>query len=163
MLSISTGRNQSMKVCGVYIFQQKEYNYKVITRCDIILQAYYITDRHKSIIYIYERYKKSSWAIRDIPWTHQEELDREELQLVSLLHKISSIIGRRVHFSPSFRSLDMQVLGSHKATQRVIKWDQVACIIKHMCIDKIDPEKHVLKNISWTHTWSWSEASSNVL
>jgi len=33
-----------MKVRGVYTFQQKEYNYKVITRRDIILQAYYITE-----------------------------------------------------------------------------------------------------------------------
>jgi len=51
MLSISTGRNQNIKVRVDNKVQHKEYNYKVFTRHGIILQVYYITDRHKSTIY----------------------------------------------------------------------------------------------------------------
>jgi len=40
-----------MKVRSVYTFQHKEYNYKVITERDIILQVHYITSRYKSKIY----------------------------------------------------------------------------------------------------------------
>ena len=47
MLGISRGRNQSTKVCGALYIPIYEYNYKVITGCDIILQEYYITDRPK--------------------------------------------------------------------------------------------------------------------
>ena len=46
-LSISTGKNQRTKYVVHYTFQQYEYNYKVITGCDTILQEYYITDRRK--------------------------------------------------------------------------------------------------------------------
>ena len=50
-LSISASKNQSIRVCGVlcsvlYI-PTYEYNYRVITRYDTILQEYYITDRCK--------------------------------------------------------------------------------------------------------------------
>ena len=51
VLSISTGKNQSTKVRSIYTFQHKEYNYKVITECDIILQVHYIIARNKSKIY----------------------------------------------------------------------------------------------------------------
>ena len=47
MLSISVGKNQSRKVRGTLYILTYEYNYKVITRCDTILQEYYITDRRK--------------------------------------------------------------------------------------------------------------------
>ena len=47
MLSISTGKNQSMKVYGALYIPTYEYNYKVITGCDTILNEYYITDRCK--------------------------------------------------------------------------------------------------------------------
>ena len=40
-LSISTGKNQSIKVHGALYIPIYEYNYKVIIRCDTI---YYITD-----------------------------------------------------------------------------------------------------------------------
>ena len=46
-ISISTGKNQSMKVRGALYILTCEYNYKVITECDTILQEYYITDRRK--------------------------------------------------------------------------------------------------------------------
>jgi len=46
-LSISTGKNQSTKARGALYIPIYEYNYKVITRCDTILQEYYITDRRK--------------------------------------------------------------------------------------------------------------------
>ena len=36
-----------MNVRGALYIPAKEYNYKVITGCDIILQEYYIIDRHK--------------------------------------------------------------------------------------------------------------------
>ena len=36
-----------MKVCGALYIPTYEYNYKVITGCDTILQYYYITDRRK--------------------------------------------------------------------------------------------------------------------
>jgi len=48
MLSISTDKNQCTKVHGVLYIPTKEYNYKVITGCDIILQADYITRGCKS-------------------------------------------------------------------------------------------------------------------
>ena len=47
MLSISTGKNQSMKVRGVLYLPINQYNYKVITSCDTILQEFYITNRRK--------------------------------------------------------------------------------------------------------------------
>jgi len=46
-LSISTGKNQSTEARGASYIPTYEYNYKVITRCDTILQEYYITDRRK--------------------------------------------------------------------------------------------------------------------
>jgi len=46
-LSISTFKNQSTEVCDVLYILTYEYNYKVITGCDTILQEYYITDRRK--------------------------------------------------------------------------------------------------------------------
>ena len=46
-LSISTGNNQSTKACSALYILTYEYNYKVITGCDIILQEYYITNRYK--------------------------------------------------------------------------------------------------------------------
>jgi len=36
-----------MKVCGALYIPTYEYNYRVITRCDTILQEYYITGRRK--------------------------------------------------------------------------------------------------------------------
>ena len=47
MLSISTGKNQSLKIRGALYIPTYEYNYKVITRCDTLVQEYYITDRRK--------------------------------------------------------------------------------------------------------------------
>ena len=44
-LSISTGKNQSSEIRGALHIQIYEYNYKVITRSDIILHEYYIIDR----------------------------------------------------------------------------------------------------------------------
>ena len=41
MLSISTRKNQSTKVRGALHIPTHEYNYKVITECDTILQEYY--------------------------------------------------------------------------------------------------------------------------
>jgi len=35
-----------MEVRGTLYILTYEYNYKVITRCETILQEYYITDRH---------------------------------------------------------------------------------------------------------------------
>jgi len=46
MLSISTVKNQSTEARGALYIPTYEYNYKVITRCDTILQENYITDRH---------------------------------------------------------------------------------------------------------------------
>ena len=46
-LSISASKNQSTKVHGVLYIPTYEYNYKVITVCDTILQEYYITERRK--------------------------------------------------------------------------------------------------------------------
>ena len=46
-LSIITSKNQSTKIYGALYIPTYEYNYKIITRCDIILQEYYIIDRHK--------------------------------------------------------------------------------------------------------------------
>jgi len=46
-LSISTGKNQSTEISGALYILTYEYNYKVITRGDTILQEYYITDRQK--------------------------------------------------------------------------------------------------------------------
>ena len=45
--SIGTGKNQSSKICIALCITIYEYNYKVITKCDTILQEYYIIDRRK--------------------------------------------------------------------------------------------------------------------
>ena len=47
MLSISTDKNQNTKVRSALYILTYEYNYKVITGCDTILQEYYITDKRK--------------------------------------------------------------------------------------------------------------------
>jgi len=46
-LSISTRKNQSMKVRGALYIPTYKYNYKIITGSDTILQEYYITNRRK--------------------------------------------------------------------------------------------------------------------
>ena len=46
-LSISTSKNQSTEARGALYIPTYEYNYKVITRGDTILQEYYITDGRK--------------------------------------------------------------------------------------------------------------------
>jgi len=46
-LSINIGKNKSTNVCGALYIPTYAYSYKVITRCDTILQVYYITDRRK--------------------------------------------------------------------------------------------------------------------
>ena len=43
-------KNQSTKIRGALYIPTYEYNYKVITGCDTILQEYYITDRLKERI-----------------------------------------------------------------------------------------------------------------
>ena len=43
-LSISTGKNQSTEARGALYIPTYEYNYKVITGSDPILQEYYITN-----------------------------------------------------------------------------------------------------------------------
>ena len=43
-LSISTGKNQSLKIRGALYIPTYEYNYKVIPKCATILQEYYIID-----------------------------------------------------------------------------------------------------------------------
>ena len=63
-LSISIGKNQSTKVRGASYILTYEYNCKVITGCDTILQEYYITDnaqlqKYKEM-YKYEQYKGRS-------------------------------------------------------------------------------------------------------
>jgi len=45
-LSINTGKNQSTEARGALYILTYEYNYKVITRWDTILQEYYIAGRH---------------------------------------------------------------------------------------------------------------------
>ena len=45
MLSISTGKHQSTEASAALYISIYEYSFKVITRCDTILQEYYITDR----------------------------------------------------------------------------------------------------------------------
>ena len=47
MLSISTCKNQSTEVRDALHIPTYEFNYKVVTGCDKILQEYYITDRRK--------------------------------------------------------------------------------------------------------------------
>jgi len=47
MLNISTSKNQSMEARGALYIPTYEYNYKVITICNTILQGYYITDKRK--------------------------------------------------------------------------------------------------------------------
>ena len=62
MLSISTGKNQSTEVRGALYIPTNEYSYNVITRCDNILQEYYITNmaqlREYKGWYKYEQYKR---------------------------------------------------------------------------------------------------------
>jgi len=40
-------KDQSLEIRSALYIPTYEYNYKVITRCDTILQEYYITDRRK--------------------------------------------------------------------------------------------------------------------
>ena len=44
MLSFSTCKNQSTEAHGALYIPTYKYNYKVIIRCDTILQEYYIID-----------------------------------------------------------------------------------------------------------------------
>ena len=46
-LSISTDKNQGTEARGALYIPIYEYNYKIITGCDTILQEYYIIDRRK--------------------------------------------------------------------------------------------------------------------
>jgi len=46
-LSNSTSKNQSTKIRGALYISTYEYNYKVVTGSDTILQEYYIIDKRK--------------------------------------------------------------------------------------------------------------------
>jgi len=75
MLSISTCENQSTKICGALYIPAYEYNDKVITGYDTILQEYYITDRRKCENT--ERYTIIN-STKKCPRVIKEKLERRE-------------------------------------------------------------------------------------
>ena len=87
-------------------------------RCDIILQTYYITRGHKSIMYRYEQYKRTLMSCKGIPRAGRERLKGTGAATSQPALAWSSMEGSMSSQAPK---LDMQVQGSQKATQRVIK------------------------------------------
>jgi len=77
-LSISTGKNQSSKIRGALYIPTYEYNHKVITGCDTILEEYYITDRRKC-----ENTKRFTYmnSTKDAPELKKENLGDEQEDL----------------------------------------------------------------------------------
>ena len=119
MLNISTNKNQSTKV---RTFQYKEYSYKVITKRNIILQVYYITTRCKGM----NSTKRGSRAERK-----SCELVRRVRNERSCSYQPASQgkldLLRRAPLRFKLQDLDIQVQGSQKAAQRVVRWSQVVC------------------------------------
>jgi len=77
MLSISTGKNQSTKVRGALYILIFEYNYKIITGCDTMLQEYGIIDRRK-----YENTKRYT-SMNSTKGTHELQKKLESQARVS--------------------------------------------------------------------------------
>jgi len=73
MLSISTCKNQSTEVRGALNILTYEYDYRVITRCDIILYECYITDMTQM-----REYKK----IYNNEWTVQKETESHNRKIL---------------------------------------------------------------------------------
>ena len=142
MLSISTGKNQSMKIRGALYIPTYEYNYKVITRGEI-LQEYYITDRRKyKNTKRYTRMNSTKEAQsynRKNSRVEQGELRRMGLWTVCQRSKLLlHLSDQQPRESPSskLQDLDMRIQRSQNTPSEWWCECQVACIDKHMCIDK---------------------------
>ena len=149
-----------MKECGALHILTKEYNYKVITSCDIILYGYYITDKRKSEnykkMYKNEQYKRCSRAARG-----SRELDKEVWKgrsySWSACSAISLILDGRIHVSPSYKIWTFKFRGvgptsgemsakwhAHTGTRVLINLNQKICIKNHV-VSK-DTQKQAMKH-----------------
>jgi len=159
MLSISAGKNQSMKRCGALYILTYECNYKVIIGRDTILQEYYITDRHKcentkryTIMNCIKgahksqrensRAERGAWKDRssdDPPMIHAST--GQLWSATKRIHKLQALRSR--HIDPGDSELPNEGCGE----------GQVANRDKHTCIDKSESKEHVLKTVSWSQAY----------
>ena len=96
-----------------------EYNYKVITRCDTILQEYYITNRRN-----WENIKRCasmnstkgrSRVAGDAASQPGGARKGLELQLVCLLRKVNLVLNKKNPRQSKLRDLDMRIQGSQNS------------------------------------------------
>ena len=120
-----------MKVCSALYIPTYEYNYKVITGCDTILQEYYITDRPNC------EYKRDIqlWIVKNDAHELQKENSRDEqgvwkdraLDGQLLIHDTTAaqLWSSRSPSWSNVQDLNMQVQGSQNSpTSGVVnaKW-----------------------------------------
>ena len=141
-VSISTCKNQRTKARGALYISTYEYNYKVITGCDRILQEYYITDMC------------NAGFQRDIQvWTIQKELmsyrrknSRDEQGAwkyrasdgMSLIHAFTTYLWSATGRIHKLQSSEIWLWGPEES-KLPNEWCgecQVACRDMHTCIDK---------------------------
>jgi len=73
---------------------------------------------------------------KEIPWAGQEKAGRERSTVDPLAPQEKSGLPRKSPLQSKLQNLDMQVRGCQKATQRVCKMKQIACVHDHSDIDQ---------------------------
>ena len=136
------GKNQSTEVCGTLCIPAYEYNYKIITWCNIILQKYYITDRWKC-----ENIKRYT-NMNSTKCAHESKKENSRAEQgtwkdrtsdgLSMIHASTAHLWSatgRIHKLQAPRSKYADS-GNQKLSNEWCDECQVACIIRHTCIDK---------------------------
>jgi len=157
MLNISTEKNQSTKVRSVLYIPTYEYNYKVITGCDTILQEYCITDKRKC-----ENIKRCT-IMNNTKDAHK--LQKKSRETSRGLGKIGPLVNcwptmlslhnsdhQEVHYSPSsgIGTCRSRVVRSNPTSGEMsAKW--CTGTSKHVSINL--NHKHALKIISLAHAY----------
>ena len=142
MLSINTGKNQISKIRGALYIPTYEYNYKVITRCDTILQEYYITDGRKcenTKRYIRMNSTKGAHELhKENSRDEQGALRDRSSDGLLMIHASAAPPDQQPgeFIDSKLQDLDMRIQGSQKLPNEWCGECQVACRNKHTCINK---------------------------
>jgi len=141
-LIINTDKNQSTKACSALYILTYEYNYKVITGCDPILQEYYIIDRCNC-----ENIRRYT-TINCTKGSHESQRENSRAEQGDWKDRVSDDLPmihasvanlwsatERIHKLQAPRSRHVN-LGEAELSNEWCGECQVACIGKHTYIDK---------------------------
>ena len=157
-----------MKVCGALYILTYEYNYKVITWCDTILQEYYITERHKcentkryiimnstKMLTSYKRKTRKTSRGPGRIGLGRSSADPKLYRCATLITRKSTAVQvpRSEHAGPRESELPNEWCGEY----------QVVCIDKHTYIDKSESKSMYWKSChERRHTGAGNETSREV-